>query len=166
MDDEEFKETLEDNCSFINFSKIPGVNRECIKEFMEKLLELKIDFGNLDIEWIITNSISSVYDAGAYDLSLIDVLVDENTFLENMADTFGVVNPVIYKLICQVANSVENKIITYESRYEFYTNQLNIYNKKLQSELNDSEKQKVKFGVEYFTESLEKLENKKDSKKR
>ncbi len=166
MDEIEFEEILDEVCDSLNSTSVAGINRECIREYMKKLLTLNIDFEKMPIEWLIYNTVGRVSNGVVTDINLLDVFVDKDLFEDYMYDSFGVTNPVIYELVYQTASQVENKLVTFESRQEYYSEQLMKFKKQLEVSSNDSEKNENQFGVDFYTELLEKINNEQSSKKR
>lgn len=166
MDEIEFEEVLKEVCRGLNFSNVPGVNKECIKEYMKNLLTLNIDFQIIPIEWIVENTIGIISNNEIIDVNLLDVFVDKELFEDYMSESFCITNPVVYELVYQVASQVENKLVTFESRQEYYSQQLLKFKNQLEVSTNDSEKNENQFGVDFYTDLLEKINNQKNSKKR
>ena len=165
MDEMEFQEILEKSCRSINFSKIPGINIECIREYMQNLLTSGIDFNKIDIEWILSTSIKAISDMEIFDISLLDAIVDKETFEDYMAYDFGVINPLVYEIIYQAAIMVNSKLVTYESRHEFYSNKIFEFKSKLVNSNDDNERKNIQECIDYYAELLEALEKNKGSRR-
>ena len=150
MDNEELNEIIEEILTDeYSFPEVKGVNKSVLIKFIKQLSKQPIDFKVIPIGWILYNIFNLDIKDDVADLSVRDCLVDKDSFEFYCEEAFHNSNPVIYELINDAAEKVEEKLVTYESKREYLT-------KKIREARDDDEK-------EYYVISLQQL-NEKENK--
>ena len=146
----EIEELIDDIKAGETHTKINGINKKALIEFIKQLIKQPIDFSTIPIEWIIYYSLNGFLEEDSINITMIDLIVDEVTFEYLCEEDFNKVNPILYKLICEAAKQVTEKAITFESKKEY-----------LEKKIKKGKKEEEKI---YYKNLLKIIEEKKDSK--
>ena len=155
----ELEDDINDDVSW--FCNIKGVNKKCIVEYVKQLAKCDINFELIPISWITSTILRDNINDEEVGLSLVDCFVSKEDFEDKMSDDFRVVNPVIYELARQAAFNIDIKLVTVESRIEYFSGQLEVNKRKFENTTDEFEMEYFQSIIDYYTELLQKLSLKK-----
>jgi len=149
------------------YCSVPGVNKDCIVEYIIELRKTGLDFNLISEEWITSVTIKSKIGFDEFDLTLLDCFISKEDFEEEMCNDFGIYNPVVYELAKEAAMRVKNKLVTYDSRIEFFTMKLEDAAERMRnaSQYSPSDLKSLQFKVEYYQGIIDTINEKRNKTK-